>query len=226
MDFLKTLTNPVVIIGGVGLGLVLMLANKGGSTSNVGPTYSGITDAYNVAAMRSQQASLSAWVDVSKAKISAAVSTANSQLEHDAAISGNSVARYVATVDLLNNIQSTNSQVQKQSLISGAGVAQTLIQQSGAVAIDNTQQMIRLALGNTQAAVDTNSTNKLTTAQQNVAKVTANSNLNIAQANASASIVAAQEQGKSVRTAAKYNMYSNMFDTVGDVAKAVIPLML
>lgn len=223
MDIAKTLTNPYVLIGGAALGLVLIISGKGNTPagSNAG-IYNSVTDAYNKAALQSQDNQLAAWVEVTKARIAAATdygkTLIDDQTRLDIARVGGDVARYQASNDFLKNITDNSTQLAKQRVISNAGVTNAVIQHNTAVTLDAGQNMTRMALANTQAAVDTYATN-----QNNItARLVSAHDVTKTRITTNGQIDIAKTQAKAVKTASKYNMFSSMFGSATSVLKAVL----
>jgi hypothetical protein len=221
MDFVKTLSNPVVLAGGAALGLVLLMMNRGttGGTPNSAGMFTVVSDVYNQAALASQDKQLSSFVELTKAKYAA-----QSQLGV-AGIDGD-VRTSLGILSFLGNNSKNASQVANQSIISSAGVAQGVLSNQHSVATDNTMQMIRLALGNTQAAVDQyglrvkgqtdalNSNNAVQIANRNGLTSVA-----VAQANGNAQVAVAQAQANALKSASHSSMWASLgHDLIGGIS--------
>jgi hypothetical protein len=132
----KILTNPIVLGGGALLGIVLLL-NKNGATapksSGFDPVVINATVAMNRAALDSESKIAQINGDVAKAKIA-----------------GN-VAQTGFLYNLLNTQAQAGAIVERDRVLSGAGIVNNIVTQQSAVVIDAQTNMARIELANVDA---------------------------------------------------------------------------
>lgn len=130
MDFPKLLENPVVLIGGAALGLVLLMSGRGAAnaatTGTSGPS-SGVL-AYNMAGLQAVTAQYHDQVDLAKTGIAADVTT------------------QLAAYQTLQNLQNNETVVKGKMIDSNTGIVQSAIASSTAITLDTQNNTNRLGL--------------------------------------------------------------------------------
>ena len=125
MDFKAILTNPLVIIGGVGIGLILLMSGKGNTTQNTNAPDYGAT-----------LQSISLNNDISKAGMQ--LLAVQAKIAGDVAISQSeqNTALYVSTLSTMANLKNAASLRYAQIAESNSGIFNSMIRDRTQLAIE------------------------------------------------------------------------------------------
>lgn len=172
LDFGKTLLSPPVIIGGIALAGVLILMHSGSASAAASspaadPAVLNANVAMNNAAMQGQ-------VQLAQIAASQGAATLNANIQGQGQI-----------LSYLTNLSNNNAKVNETLLTTQAGVTQSQIAGSTAIALDVNNNMNRLQMGYIQAQISADQAQ----AQVNIATIQANAATKIAKTNAIAGIV-------------------------------------
>lgn len=138
-DFAKMFSKPIVLAGGAALGLVLLLSkhnapNAANTDVSINPAYLSATVQGNADAMKTQVALATISGDVAKARIGAQVTETG------------------FAFNLLNTQVAASAMVQRDQIVSSAGIVQTSLMAQSAQIIDSQNNTARLGLAQIEAS--------------------------------------------------------------------------
>lgn len=208
MDIGKTLSNPMVLIAGAGIGLVMLMSKQAApaASPNSGNnlTYNSAVSAYNIHALDAVTQQYSLAVDYGKAELTS------------------DVTKTLGILDWMKNLNDNRSVVEAATVQSNNGIIQAAISANAAVAIDQANNRARLGEAYTSVKlgqIGLESTRVTAYSEEAIAGINAQRDVRVAGINGSTSVSVAQLQASALKKASKNNMIGSIANTIGSVAK-------
>lgn len=230
--FGNALKNPLVIGGGLLLGVVLLMGGRNSTAANNTPSpgtaalggVNSVAEINNRAALQMQSDNLAIWAGLTAKQLAAEadITTATIGANRDVAIAniGANVQRDTRLLSYLDSVGANMAIVGRQAQVSRQGITQEAIRSSSAAAIDSAQNMARIALANVNAPKEIAIAREQGRTAREVASINGTTARYVAEVNANASVQAARYQYKAIKKASNNSLIKSLAGDALGLVKA------